>query len=142
MTELVQQKSESDCMLACLAMASGREYLDIFDPTFVSRVEAAQTCSGELLIEAYSRAGFVQNQNMWVVYVGVGREVAVAAIRSLIQGRRAIIQVPSLNRDKAEHFVYWDGSTLYDPSPKSRHISLQSIFPTYITIFDELSGEG
>lgn len=131
---LVQQRSNYDCALACLSMASGVNYEHLFEKEFCERIEKATTCTGLDLEEAYSRAGFTK-QNMKVVYVGYNQSPII--IRSLLWGRRALIQVPSLNYEGSEHFIFWNGKEILDPSTKQTYKFLQNIYPTYITIFEE-----
>lgn len=132
---LVKQRSNFDCALAVLAMVSGRPYGELFDAEFCARIEKAGTCSGDNLDEAYRRAGFVNGENMWVFGPGLLRDYQL--IRNLIRGRRAMIQVPSLNYEGSEHFIYWDGKLIHDPSNKQVYLFMQNVFPSYITIFDE-----
>lgn len=124
--------------MAVLAMASGREYGDLFDSEFCARIERATTCSGDNLDEACRRAGFVKGENMWVFGPGIVRDYQL--IRNLLRGRRAMIQVPSLNYEGAEHFIYWDGKQIRDPSNKQVYQFMQHVFPSYVIIFDEVCG--
>lgn len=133
---LVKQRSKFDCALACLAMVSGKQYEELFDPEFCARIEQKTTCSGDDLAEAYRRAGFVKDKNMRVIYIGYGASVPV--IRQMLWGRRAMIQVPSLNYEGSEHFIYWNGREIFDPSNKQVYRFSQHIFPTYVSIFDEI----
>lgn len=131
---LIKQRSNYDCALAVLAMASGKQYEEIFDAEFCARIEEKQTCTGDDLLEAYRRAGFVKGENL--------RTISTAHAMphlplQLIWGRRAMIQVPSLNYKGSEHFVYWDGKEILDPSNKQVYRYLQNIVPTYIIVFDE-----
>lgn len=132
---LVKQRTNYDCALAVLAMATGKPYEELFDPEFCERVEEAKTCSGDNLDEAYRRAGFVKGETMWVFHPGVNPNYQL--IRNLLRGRRAMIQVPSLNYEGAEHFIYWDGRQIHDPSNKQAYQYMQHVFPTYVMIFDE-----
>lgn len=133
---IVKQRATYDCVLAVLAMASGKPYEEMFDPAFCQIVEQATKCSGDNLDEAYKRAGFINGENMWIVYFG-NNEPRLA--RQMLMGRRAMIQVPSLNHEGAEHMIYWDGRQILDPSNKQVYKYLQHVFPTYVTIFNEVS---
>ena len=137
---LVQQRTQYDCALACLAMVSGKPYDELWDAEFCERIEKATTCTDEDLVEAYRRAGFERDKNMRSVYVG--QNVNPIIVRALIWGRRAMIQVPSLNHEGSEHFVFWDGRRILDPSTKQTYKFLQHLFPTYVTVFDEAAPNG
>lgn len=132
---IVKQKSDYDCVLAVLSMASGRKYEDIFSEEFRQRIEDATTCTGDDLIEAYRLAGFEKDKNMRSIYIG--HNINPNVLRQLIWGRRAMIQVPSLNHEGSEHFIYWDGYNIFDPSNKQVYKYLQHVFPTYVMIFDD-----
>lgn len=133
---MVKQRTNCDCALAVLSMASGREYDDLYDAEFCARIEAAKTCTGDDLIEAYRRAGFEKGKNLREIYVGQGQSMPV--VRQMIWGRKAMIQVPSLNYEGVEHFIYWNGREILDPSTKQVYRYLQHLFPTYVMIFDEI----
>lgn len=133
---LVKQKSNYDCALACLAMVSGKNYDEIFDSEFCERIEKATTCTDNDLVEAYRLAGFEKGKNMRSIYIGP--TVNAVIVRQLIWGRRALIQVPSLNYNNCEHFIYWNGYEIFDPSNKQTYKYLQNVFPTYVVLFDEV----
>lgn len=134
---LVKQRTNYDCALAVLAMVSGKPYEELFDPEFCARIETKTTCTGDDLIEAYCRAGFERDKNMRIIHVGYG--VSPAIVRQLLWGRRAMIQVPSLNYEGSEHFVYWNGREILDPSTKQVYRYSQHLFPTYVMVFDEVA---
>ena len=131
---LIKQKTNYDCALACLAMASGKKYDDIFDTEFCKRIEKATTCTGDDLEEAYSRAGFYRDKNRKNIYV-LGSPISL--VKQLIWGRKAMLQVPSLNYENSEHFIFWDGINLFDPSTKQTYNYLQNVIITRVTIFKE-----
>ena len=135
-TKIVKQRADYDCALAVLAMVSGRDYDEIFDADFCARINERKVCTGDDLIEAYARAGFEKGKNLHDVYTGYGINFPI--LRQLIWGRRAMIQVPSLNYVGSEHMIYWNGKEVIDPSNKQTYKFLQSVFPTYVMIFDEI----
>jgi len=63
-----------------------------------------------------------------------------STLRDFLWGRRALIQVPSLNFGGEQHVVYWDGSSLFDPSTKNQYDKLEALPMTgYITWFNEVN---
>lgn len=131
---LVKQRGDFDCVLATLAMAAGKPYEELFDEEFCQRIEDATTCDGDNLKEAYRRAGFTRDVDFQVIYIG---NKGIRILRRLLWKRRALLQVPSLNYPDSEHFIYWDGDRLYDPSNKQTYDHMHAVFPTYITLFKD-----
>ena len=132
---MIKQKAESDCFLCCLAMASGKDYDTTFTKELRDEIERKKTCSGKDLDLAYELAGYKRGIDYETVYAGNGQVINIEFAKSMLWKRKAILQVRSLNFDKGEHAIYWDGEQLFDPSNKMAYQFLSSVFPTYITIF-------
>lgn len=108
-----KQRHKSDCMLACVAMAVGRPYEELWPEEFQQEVAEAG-CNDKRDERALGIAGLTKD----VDYRAVCLQVTANEfrLRQMLWGRRAILQVPSLNYERGQHAVYWDGATLHDPS--------------------------
>ncbi len=95
MTTLVQQRNDSDCVIACLAMWTGRDYDEV-------AASVVRLNGGVCLWEA-------------VTYL---RSVGQQARRSIwwFHTHRAILDLPSVNFVGGMHAVYWDGEQIFDPN--------------------------
>jgi len=64
-----------------------------------------------------------------------------STLRDFLWGRRALIQVPSLNFGGEQHVVYWDGSSLFDAASAPRQYTKLEELPMtgYITWFNEVN---
>ena len=133
---MIKQRYEFDCILACLAMASGNDYDELWDMSFIEKIETAHTCTGDNLDEAFRRAGYIKDVNMKCVYVNP-HSVSSLAVRDLLWKRKAMIQVDSLNYERGMHMIYWTGTEILDPSPKQVYTWWQNIHPVYVWIFDD-----
>lgn len=131
--KLVVQRYTSDCVLACLAMATGKSYDDMFSPSFCAKVENNKGAFGETLDTAFELAGLVKDEDYKTVYAAG----SMAAVRALLWKRRAIIQAPSLNFMKSEHAVYYTGDEIIDPSRLQVYRWLENMSPTYVWIFKD-----
>lgn len=129
---LVTQRATFDCVLACLAMAKGRDYDALWPQTFRDEVEKAQgTGKGDLHDRAFAMAGLERGRDCISVYC---RQLPVDFVHKMLWGRRALVQVPSLNFEDASHYVYWDGAQLLDPSTKQRYLWLSSTAPEWVAL--------
>lgn len=129
---LVPQRATYDCVLACLAMATGRDYDDLWPQGFRDAVEKAKgTGSGDLHERAFELAGLEAKRDYISVYCGMA---PTDIVRKMIWGRRALVQVPSLNHERSSHYVYWDGERVFDPSTKQRYQWLSSMAPEWVAL--------
>lgn len=116
---LIKQRSDSDCVLASLAMITGKAYDELWSITdFPAQAVRENGLRGESLYDAFAHAGFVRNQTYKSVYT-VNLDFHVK--NALLWGRTTLVQVPSLNYDKSSHMLACDGSTVYDPSNKQTY---------------------
>lgn len=131
MTELVTQRTPSDCSICCLAMVSGATY------------EEAIVAAGD---------DYDPEKGMWSVQAALcrlgrhrddfreirrGFEISPEYFREIAWGRRAFLSVPSLNIENGWHHIYYDGMNIYDPSPKLKYTSWDQLKPVDLVIFRE-----
>lgn len=127
---MIKQRATSDCFLACLAMATNRPYEEMFNPEFCAKIEKAKGSSGKDLDEAIRLSGLT-SEDYKCIYVEGGN------FKQILWGRKAIIQVPSLNIEDGQHCIFWTGNEILDPSNKQIYRWLFHIFPVYVWIFNE-----
>lgn len=132
--QVFKQRKDYDCMLACIATLLQKPITELWDGNFRQSIEDAKGTFGDVIDQAFSRAGLSRNTDYWCVPI---IDCRVYTLRALLQGRRAILQVRSLNNQGAGHFVYWAGETLYDVSNKQEYRWLDQCFPEYAWIFNE-----
>jgi hypothetical protein len=134
---LIKQQATFDCFLACIATVVQRPYEELFPADLRADIEAKQTCSGDNIDRAFACAGLVEKVDYWSHYIW---QMPVAGVRSLLRGRRALLQVPSLNNPPpAMHIIVWTGSEIHDPSNKQTYRWLDQCAPQYVWTFNEVS---
>lgn len=127
---MIKQSQDFDCALACTGMVLNKDPKEIFTPEFYAKVEEEK---GTTMKEALTQAGLTDGVDFDTVYVGsVG---SIGNVRMLLNWRKAVLQVPSLNNRRAMHFVYWDGQELYDPSNKQVYHWIDQCMPQHVIIF-------
>lgn len=96
MTVLIQQRTDQDCVIACLAMYTGADYGDVL--ANVNRHGKGGVCLHDAV--AYLRkTGFeLARRTVW-----------------FFESHKAIMDVPSLNAIGGMHAIYWDGKEIFDP---------------------------
>jgi ABC-type bacteriocin/lantibiotic exporter with double-glycine peptidase domain len=133
--KLVKQKGPSDCVLCSLAMAVKQPYTKLFSSKFREKVLTSDGCYDKLLTEAFKRAGLVEGENLKKIYTeNLDRHL----VNAIIWGRRALLQVPSLNYAKGSHMIYWNGRELLDPSNLQVYRFIENVRPTYVWLFKEI----
>ncbi len=133
MTVMIKQRSEYDCALCCLCMATGVDY-SVFPQELIDAITAKRTCSGENLDKAYECAGIKRDVDFITSYTdGLSSHV----VEAMIWQRRAILQLPSLNLEGGMHLVYWDGQNIQDPSNKQVYRWIKNLRPVYVWLFRE-----
>ena len=134
MTTLIKQRSDNDCALAALAMALGAQTWD-------------EVWTEEDLAAVIKSQG-VGNVDYWLLRHGLKRKVHFKNIYvhgmsyhedlvGCLWRRRALLSVHSLNMPEGNHMVYWDGSEVFDPSPKRTYANLRSMHIVRIILFDD-----
>lgn len=138
MTQLIQQRAQSDCMLCCMAMAMGIEYDDLANrlgPGFMTLIrQHGVTDEAEPVL--LSTLG-LQADIDYRKYSLSPHWCSIQFARNILWGRRALICVRSMNNRDGWHSVYWDGEKLFDPSPKSTYSDLADVEPIEIIVFQE-----
>jgi ABC-type bacteriocin/lantibiotic exporter with double-glycine peptidase domain len=140
MPKIYKQRSQFDCHLCCIAMAAQRAPSSIFSRTIRDWIEIDKGSARRAATEVeklMALAGFEKDKDYWAVYVG--SQNAKGNVLQLLNGRRAIIQVSSINHRKAHHIVFWDGHKLHDPSTKQVYRWLEQLTSAeHIWIFNEV----
>jgi hypothetical protein len=132
---LTKQQATFDCFLACITCAVQRPYAELWPADFLADIEAKQTCSGDNIDKAFTLAGLTEKVDYWSHYVAM---IPAGSLRGLLKGRRALLQVPSLNNPPpAQHIVYWTGSELHDPSNKQVYRWIDQCQPQHVWLFNE-----
>lgn len=139
MTLHVRQRTDSDCMLACIAMAAGKAYDEVFDQAWIDDVVERRGADRDFTNRALAHAGFEESR-VWSCHVW-NHHSRETLVTHLLHGRRAIISVPSLNHRDGWHVVYWDGANLFDPNDpangKQIYRWIEQLAPCQIWTFDE-----
>jgi hypothetical protein len=129
--QLVEQRSEFDCSICCLAMLTEQTYEhvleavgDLYDP--------AEGMSREQ--EALRRLGYEWQKSFWQIHRGI---LDAKFFANMAWGRRAMVTVPSLNVEGGWHFVFVASGQVYDPSQKLRYGSFDELKPSDMILVDE-----
>lgn len=133
MTELIRQRTTYDCAVCTIAMATGFSYEVVhyagvlsggFDPDKGCRSEQAVL---EKL--GVSPDTFKCYYREWCISPEFYREMT--------WGRRAIMAVPSLNKEGGFHSVYWTGRELLDPCTQKTYTEWGQLLPAELVLFVE-----
>jgi len=139
MMKQYQQEGESDCLLACLATAVQRPINEIWSPGFRADVEENKGTYGDSVDTAFELAGLRRNKDYWQVFIPMA-QASSPIVRQLLNGRRALLQVPSLNIANAAHILYWDGKRIFDPSRRQVYSCMSQLVLQSVWIFKEGNG--
>jgi len=134
-TALVKQQSEKDCFLCCLAMALALTHdavLAKLGDELAARV-IEKGCYDKDVAATFAALDLVENRDFFRLFI-MPEYGTTGFIRNMLWGRRACIQVRSKNYTGEMHIVYWDGSALFDPSPK-RTYEWNEVEPIYLWLF-------
>lgn len=129
---MIKQRATFDCFLACLAMATNRPYEEMFDPEFCAKIEKAKGTGGKDMDEAIRLSGLTEEDYKCIYSEGLRTS---GNFKQILWGRKAIIQVPSLNIEEGMHCIFWTGSEILDPSNKQVYHWLSHVSPVYVWIF-------
>lgn len=134
---VLRQRANDDCTICCIAMATGLSYDAVMTRAKVSLggyryggTPGTMSPKGVLI-----DLGFAAKR------LGCGGDSQGAGARNALWGRRAILSVPSLNGFTGHHDVYWDGSRVWDPSPKERYPEKLPATIHWATVMDETARE-
>lgn len=106
---IVKQRSNNDCSVCCLAMATGESYETVLNNLQDKARENLKKGVGLLFTEdmfLLEKLGF-DFEGFWAPYN--------------LNKNGAIIMVPSLNFDDKKHVVFWDGKNILDPSNSKKY---------------------
>lgn len=133
------QRTDNDCMLACIATAVQQDYDALFVPDWLDRVIKERGATSAFAQEALEHAGLKHRVDFWQLHLD-SNLLSVDHFHNLFKGRRAIFSVPSLNHQHGRHAVCWMYDHLHDPNPehKQRYRWLDQLFPNAVTLFNEL----
>lgn len=139
--QFIEQRSDRDCAICCIAMALGRPYEEVLAAGLESKAfNPEKGCLREY--EVLEKLGLVMENRAGVEtgdFVSRHRDWAISPdfFRSMAWGRKALLCVPSLNIDSGWHMVYSDGLRLWDPSRKKRYERFDQLQPNEIILFRE-----
>lgn len=136
------QQGNYDCFLAALMTVlqidlKALGITSLFPQHFMDLIESKQGTYGEtidVVMQDYAR---LSRKDYWEISVPIASQ-ADPKFKMMLHGRRALLQVPSLNHPGATHIVAWLGDELWDPSLKQRYQWLSQVAPQCIWIFNEL----
>lgn len=143
MSGLVTQRTPNDCVIATIAMATGRPYDEVLRVGIEcgAYVEGKGTRGDSKILEALGLSHEFENGRPVGDIVCKHRPHCLSAefFRDLAWGRRAIFTVPSLNIEDGHHSVYWDGREVFDPNPpgKKRYVAFDDLLPSEVILFKE-----
>jgi hypothetical protein len=122
MTELIKQRTDTDCNLCCLAMALGITYeemescLTLADAPTLAKSGMSNPMEDRLL----AVKGYVPEAHFRRLYPQ-SHLVQTHFLRHILWGRRAVLTVMSKNNNDGMHAIYWDGKALFDPTQKKAY---------------------
>ena len=142
--EILKQRAEDDCAICCIAMALNRPYEDVM----IAALESGAYKPGE---GTYRPDEILRSLGEWsaidepfgtFIYRFKDRCLSTEFFRTLAWGRRALMSVSSLNFPDKYHMIYWDGSTIYDPSNLKIYASFEELHPRSLILFREAGDPG
>lgn len=140
---LVRQSSSYDSLLACISMAIECDYKILWSKDFIKKIERSQGLLENLdqfyIDKAFQTASLTKNKDYWCILTFAILDKNL--LEMLLNGRRAILEVPSLNYMDSRHFVYWDGSEVQDPSLLQVYRWIEQLYPSRIWIFNEIRND-
>jgi hypothetical protein len=144
MTALIRQRFKNDCMLCSIAMAVDIDYdtaLGRWGDEFVAHVAAKGLYGQENIGKAFAAFDLEMNRDYWSLLgpaSGVPRDFALPSgpFKSMLKGRRALVQARSKNYEGQSHVMFWNGAELFDPSPLKTY-AWDECNPEHVWIFEE-----
>jgi hypothetical protein len=137
-SELVKQRTNTDCVICCLSMATGISYdsiLQAIGPVYQKIVlrEGVKEQHDHFILEAL---GYKMNEE-YVRRTYSPHWGTLGFVKNCLWRRRAIINCLSMNQKDMTHAVYWDGEQLLDPSNKKTYKTLEEVEPIDFILFDD-----
>jgi hypothetical protein len=135
---MIKQRLECDCAIACLAMAAGVRWIDVWTHR-VMREFRRHLASGIIRglydgeEEKFLNSIGIRNKRLahqdsfYNKEIGIERGYTTEQLFEFIINKKAILCVPSLNVTDGLHDVYWDGTRFYDPSFKKTYASIDIV---------------
>jgi len=136
MTIYVPQRLTSDCSICCMAMLTGRPYEEVLEAAGDDFVPAGDRSGMWSVHGALKKLGFGEDD---FIELRKGYEISPEYFLGIAWGRRALLSVPSLNKENGWHHVYCDGTseTIFDPSTRKQYTHWDQLKPQTIVIFRE-----
>lgn len=138
-----KQRYTNDCCLAASASLMGIDYDVAFPKEWQEERGEKGTYGNDEVAKTFEMVGLIKGSYKQIYnYLGPGEEnwevtVRKQVINALLWGRRALIQVPSLNFEGKSHLVAWEYDELWDPSNLKTYTELGQFVPEWIWILDE-----
>jgi hypothetical protein len=122
--ELVRQRTNDQCAIASIVMATGLDYDYVLNVATIARSYIQGTHTASLLNEL--------NVGFRAVY-DHGQRFGISVWRDFLYGRRAVLSVESLNNEGGKHLVFWDGYKVLDPQNGNTFDGVEKKFFTEIS---------
>jgi hypothetical protein len=114
MTKLVRQKTQDQCSIAAITMATGMPYNEVLK--YARKNESYRDGIGSYPEQVFAAIGWRDETDYKKLYKA--QDISVHYQLKMLWGRKAVLSVPSINHENGQHSIYWDGFELYDPQIK------------------------
>jgi hypothetical protein len=140
-----QQRYQNDCSLASIASVLNRHYDDLWPKQWQEYI-GENGCYGTDVDKTYEIAGLRENVHYDKLYNYIGWGVHLdwnavpiykRVLNGLLYGRRALLQVPSLNFEGKSHLIAWDGRELWDPSKLKVYTDIKDVQWEWVWLINE-----
>lgn len=138
-----QQRYENDCALAAIASILNCHYEELW-PLEWHKYVGEKGSYGTDVDKNFEIAGLKGKYHQLCNYLGWGKHLDYNApplyqrvLNGLLYGRRALIQVPSINFEGKSHMIAWDGHELWDPSPLRTYKTMDEVQWEWVWLIDE-----
>lgn len=129
-TTLVHQRLPADCSLCCMAMLTGRSYVDVFMAAPFGEEEFTYGLTFIQVIMTLRRLGYRPN---WHHPEKLSPNNIGVPLREKMRGKVAMHLVPSIHKpdEGTYHYVLVKDGRIYDPSPawKRRYRRYEQLLP-------------
>jgi hypothetical protein len=139
---VIEQRTDSDCVFVCVAMAFGLSYEQLQEKcgaAFMLLMEG-KGCDDRMQRALLTAAGKKEGDDYVIRHFGLNW-CSLGFAKNMLWGRRAIVTVRSKNFDDSQHVVYWDGKAMFDPSKKQRW-EWGEVEPLSAILFSEAPSHG
>lgn len=143
MTDIIKQRYDGDvqrkdCFLCCVAMAAWLSYEGIFIRLTdeLQAIVRSRGPKGEDECDVIMQAGgFYREADYRTIFL-LPEFASTGFLKNMLWGRRALVQVRSLNYMDEQHLLFWDGAEVFDPS-NARTWKWRDVEPVYLWLFNE-----